>query len=180
VQYDVHEGLEMPGRVERVVKAATPVNPMTPHSIAPANVAQQQAAAAAHGGAPANGNGHATAALPAPQRTAVSGQPTTLASAGTGRPGWSVTPYLEPGQSLVVQLLVSPVRRPRSQHYAYRVLSRTAESESAEPLVEHGTVALRGLGVFRQLWTLLLMLASLGLLVALVWYLLVVFEVLGG
>jgi VWFA-related protein len=181
VQYDVHEGLEMPGRVERVVKAATPVNPMEVHGVGPVNVAQQQAAhaAAAQGGA-ANGNGHGAPALAAPQRTVVSGQPTALASAGSGRPGWSVTPYLEPGQSLVVQLMVTPVKRPRSQHYAFRVLSRTAEAENAEPIVEHGTVALRGLGVFRQIWTLLLMVISLGLLALLVWYLLVVFEVVGG
>jgi hypothetical protein len=176
VQYDVHEGLEMPGRAERVVKsaAAVPISGGGPHS-----PVQQTAVATQTAGA-ANGNGHSAAAVPPAQRAAVSGQPTALAAAGAGRAGWSVTPYIEPGQSLVVQLLVSPVKRPRSQHYAFRVLSRSAEAEGAEPLVEHGTVALRGLSAARGVWTLLLLLISLTLLALLAWYLLVVFGVLGG
>ena len=175
VQYDVHEGLEMPGRAERVVKSAAtvPVGGSSVHS--PVGTATATTPAGA-----ATGNGHSAAALPPAQRAAMSGQPTALASAGAGRAGWSVTPYIDPGQSLVVQLLVSPVKRPRSQHYAFRVLSRTAEAEGAEPLVEHGTVALRGLSAARGAWTLLLLLISLTLLVLLVWYLLVVFGVVGG
>jgi VWFA-related protein len=172
VQYDAHEALEKPGRIERVVKSATPTVPGGgPHS-APAN---QPARAGT-----ASGNGHAAAAtLPAPggTLTAGAGQSTVLASAGAQRPGWSVTPYVEPGQSLVVQLLVSPTRAPRSQHYAFRVLSRTAEAEGGEPLVEHGTVALRGLPILRRAWTLLLLVLSAALLALLVWYLLVVFGV---
>jgi hypothetical protein len=46
--------------------------------------------------------------------------------------------------------------------------------------VEHGTVALRGMSPLRRIWTLVLLVISLGLLALLAWYLLVVFGVWGG
>jgi VWFA-related protein len=170
LQYDVHEGLEMPGRVERMVKAATPgtVQGLS-HGPAPANVAAGSGSAAA------------TAALPAPGASAGAGAaPTALAAAGKAHPGWSVTPYIEPGSTLAVQLLVSPARRPKTQHYSFRVLSRTAEDDSATPLIEHGTVALRGLPFGRTLLSVVLLLVSLGLLALLIWHVLVSFGVIGG
>jgi hypothetical protein len=103
-----------------------------------------------------------------------------LAAAGKAHPGWSVTPPIEPGSTLAVQLLVSPARRPKTQHYTFRVLSRTAEDDSATPLIEHGTVALRGLPFGRTLLSVVLLLVSLGLLALLIWHVLVTFGVVGG
>ncbi len=167
-QYDAYEGLEMPGRVERVVKAAAP----------PAVTGSSSTALGGYAAAP---SGVATAGL-APggaAATAYTGAPTTLAQAGSARPGWSVTPYIDPGQSLVVQLLVSPMRAPRTQHYAFRVLSRTAEDEAAAPVIEHGTVALKGVGLGRRLLSTVLFLLSVALLALLAWYLLLNFGLLG-
>jgi VWFA-related protein len=171
VQYDVHEGFEMPGRVDRMVKAATPgtVQGLS-HGPAPANVAAARA-----------GGGAAVASVPSTGLAAAGqGAPTALAQAGSAHPGWSVTPYIEPGSSLTVQLLVSPARPPRTQHYAFRVLSRTAEDEAATPLIEHGSVPLRGLPWTRRAVSLALMVVVLGLLAVVVWYVLVSFRVLGA
>lgn len=166
VQYDAYEGLEMPGRVERVVKAAAPPPTITGSS---------GTTLGGYASAPV-GTATATAGSTTAQYT---GAPTALAQAGNARPGWSVTPYVEPGQSLVVQLLVSPLRAPRTQHYAFRVLSRTAEEEAAQPVIEHGTVALQGLGVGRRILSTVLFLLSLALLGLLAWYLLLNFGLLG-
>jgi hypothetical protein len=162
VQYEAYEGLEMPGRVDRVVKAAAPGvgGPAT------------NTAVGGYASAP-------TAIAPAPTATLIHHDaPTVLAQAGTARPGWSVTPYIDPGQSLVVQLLVSPLRAPRSQHYAFRILSRTAEEENAPPVIEHGTVALKGVGIGRRILSTVLFLLSLALLGLLAWYLAVQFGLL--
>lgn len=166
VQYDAHEGLEMPSRVESVVKAAA--QPKFVSSTGPAVGGYASAPTAV-----------ATAATAGNAATAsYTSAPTTLAQAGSARPGWSVTPYIDPGHSLVVQLLVSPVRAPRSQHYAFRVLSRTAEDENAAPVIEHGTVALKGVGAGRRVLSTVLFLLSVTLLALLAWYLLQTFGLL--
>ncbi|MCC7360148.1 MAG: VWA domain-containing protein [Anaerolineales bacterium] len=162
-QYEAYEGLEMPGRVERVVKAAAPP-PVTGSSGTTLGGYAAAPTATMAAGAP-----------PAAAQAQLTGAPTTLAQAGAARPGWSVTPYVEPGQSLVVQLLVSPLRAPRTQHYAFRVLARTAEDDAAQPVVEHGTVALRGVGLGRRVLTVVLFLLTVALLGLLAWYLLLNF-----
>lgn len=167
VQYDAHEGLEMPSRVESVVKAAAQPKFISSSGTTVGGYTAAPTAVATAGAAPAAGTQYSTG-------------PTTLAQAGSARPGWSVTPYIEPGQSLVIQLLVSPVRAPRSQHYAFRVLSRTAEDENAAPVVEHGTVALKGVGAGRRVLSTVLFLLSVTLLALLAWYLLQTFGLLAG
>ena len=165
VQYDAYEGLEMPGRVERVVKAAAP----------PPVTGSSGTTLGGYAAAPTATMAAGTAQAAPAQLT---GAPTTLAQAGAARPGWSVTPYIDPGQSLVVQLLVSPLRAPRTQHYAFRVLSRTAEDDTAQPVIEHGTVALKGVGLGRRVLATVLFLLTVALLGLLAWYLLLNFGII--
>jgi hypothetical protein len=78
-----------------------------------------------------------------------------------------------------VQLFVSPLRAPRTQHYAFRVLSRTAEDEAAQPVIEHGTIALKGVGLARRVLSTVLFVLSVALLALLAWYLLLTFGLIG-
>jgi hypothetical protein len=48
---------------------------------------------------------------------------------------WAQTPLVEPGETLVVDLLVNPVRPFKTQHYLFQLFSRSVEQEGA-PLVE--------------------------------------------
>lgn len=64
---------------------------------------------------------------------------------------WVQTPYVQPGESLTVDLLVSLVQAAATPDYAFRVLSRSVEQGEAPPVVEEGNVEIKRLSLFRRL-----------------------------
>ena len=67
---------------------------------------------------------------------------------------------------------VRPARTPKSQHYAFQVLSRSIDGAEDNPVVDHGSVALRAAPLLGRVlgWALLAVTAVL--LAAFVWYVL--------
>ncbi|MEP7357144.1 MAG: hypothetical protein ABI847_07880, partial [Anaerolineales bacterium] len=104
---------------------------------------------------------------------------TVAAPARAARSGWSLTPPVDAGGSLTVQLLVRPTRSPKSQHYAFQVLSRSVDGAEETPVVEHGSVALRAAPLLRRVLGWVLFALSALLLALLAWYLLTAFGIIG-
>lgn len=162
-QYQVRNVVDEPGRYQRMVAAAAPPRIST-NPNAPLNTGNQLPATWSKTGASTSGGNGATAL-----QTIVA-QPRPAA-----RSGWSLTPPVDGGGSLTVQLKVRPARFPRSQHYDFQVLSRSVDGNEATPIVEHGSVALRGGPIFRRILSWVLLALAAILFVLLVWYLLTTF-----
>ncbi len=65
---------------------------------------------------------------------------------------WAQTPFVEPGETLTVDLLIDPIERPRkTQHYPIVVTSRSIEQADAPLVVEEGSVQIEGVSWFRHL-----------------------------
>ena len=109
-------------------------------------------------------------------------QPTLVTMAAASTAGWALTPYVEPGSSLTIKLHIAPVRVPKTQSYAFRILSRSADSGDPHKLtqIENGSVALATIPWSRQVLPWLLLVVMLGALALMVWYVLVTFGVIGG
>jgi VWFA-related protein len=155
VQQNVRTVSEQPGRAQRAVGRVVPMKAM---------------------GQPAAST---SAAAPARTETAVIAGP-AAEPARKAAAGWSLTPFVEPDQSLTVELLVSPARTPRSQHYPFRLLSRTAEDSQAAPVIEHASVALAGVPLLRRLLPPMFLLMSLALAATLIWYVLSAFGIIAA
>lgn len=101
----------------------------------------------------------AGSAAPAPL-TAAQPSPATLSEA------WWRTPYVEPGRSLTISLLIGPGAAAPAPAEAYRVLSRSAERSDAAIVAEDGLVRLDGQGGLVR-WLPYAAILALALLVAL-------------
>jgi len=160
-QYQVRNVVDTPGRYQRMVAAAAPprisTNPNTPLNTGNQLPATWTKTAAS------SGNG-ATAVQTA------GAQPKPAA-----RSGWSLTPPVDGGDSLTVQLKVRPARFPKSQHYGFQVLSRSVDGNEDTPIIDHGSVALRGGSNFKRVLSWLLLGLSAILFALLVWHLLTSF-----
>jgi hypothetical protein len=53
---------------------------------------------------------------------------------------WAVTPPLDPGRNLTIDLLITPVDPNRSREYPFRVISVLENQEDQPPVVEEGTI----------------------------------------
>lgn len=85
---------------------------------------------------------------------------------------WAETPNVEPGETLWINVLIDPLRLPaRTQHYAFRVLSRMVEAENAVPVMETGSVEIKGVAWFYRhpVVTILMMAALAVLLLVFLW-----------
>jgi hypothetical protein len=61
------------------------------------------------------------------------------------------TPFVEPGETLTLGLLVEPIKRPhQNQHYTITVTSKPLEQEDAPPQVEEGTILIPGVSWLRH------------------------------
>ena len=70
------------------------------------------------------------------------------------------------------------MRFPRTQHYDFKVLSRSVDGNENTPVIDHGSVALRGGSVFKRILSWVLLLLAAVLLALLVWYLLTTFHLI--
>lgn len=62
---------------------------------------------------------------------------------------WAETPFLEPGETMKVDLVMDPVRPHQSQDCSFSVISRGMEQKDAPPVVEEGKVQIVGVSWFR-------------------------------
>jgi hypothetical protein len=76
--------------------------------------------------------------------------PVTLAPHLVGE-AWSQTPFLEPGETLTVDLLIAPLNPYRSRYYSFRVISRSLDQEKPPLVVEEGSIQIVGISWFRRL-----------------------------
>jgi VWFA-related protein len=163
-QYEVRNVVDAPGRYQRMVAAAAPPRISTSPNM-PANTGNQLPTTwSKSGGAPSNGAAATVAAVAQPKPVA--------------RSGWSLTPPIDAGDSLTVTLKVRPARFPRSQHYDFKVLSRSVDGNESVPVIDHGSVALRGGPVFRRILSWVLLAVAVALLALLAWYLLTTFNLI--
>lgn len=66
--------------------------------------------------------------------------------------GWLTTPAMAPGESLAIDLFITP-RNPRlSQEYTFKVFSRCAEWESGPESVETCSLQMKGVSWLSYLW----------------------------
>jgi VWFA-related protein len=79
-------------------------------------------------------------AVPATTVTRI-GQPTVEA--------WSQTPFVEPGETLTVALLIDPLKPHRTQDCSFQVVSRGIEQKDAPPVVKEGSIHIEGISWFR-------------------------------
>jgi hypothetical protein len=85
--------------------------------------------------------------------------------------GW--TPPIEPGETLLVDLQIDPVKPYKHQHYPFRVTARSLESEAAPLIVEEGSISIQGLSWIRRFWLpVLVVILGVGVVSALVLFLL--------
>lgn len=120
---------------------------------------------------PANGAPVTAAPIPVPVAGAAAGVVTAPAPAGSAYPTthpiyqavpegytWALTPILEPGGTLTVDLILKPVNPNRTQEYTFRVNSKLVGREDLPSLVESGTVLIKGPGWFNRMVKVLLFL----------------------
>ncbi len=163
-QYEVRNVVDTPGRYQRMVAAAAP--PRISTSPMPLNTGNQLPASWSKTGASTPSTGTATT-------QAAVAQPKPVA-----RNGWSLTPPIDAGDTLAVTLKVRPARFPRSQHYDFKVLSRSVDGNESTPVIDHGSVALRGGPIFRRILSWVLLALAVALLALLAWYLLTTFNLI--
>ena len=60
------------------------------------------------------------------------------------------TPFIEPGETLAVDLLIDPVKPFDAQYYPFTINSISLEQTEREPVVEQGSVRIQGLAWYRR------------------------------
>jgi hypothetical protein len=102
------------------------------------------------------------APIPAPAATATVSAASSVPAAGQGRfypsvasayqPGqaaqpagipWAVTPPLDPGGTLTIDVLITPINPNKSKEYVFQVISVLANQTELPPLVEEGTIEVK-------------------------------------
>lgn len=63
---------------------------------------------------------------------------------------WVQTPFVEPGETLAVDLFIRPVKSRQDEFYPFKVLSRSVEQEEAPLVIEEGSVQIAGASRFRR------------------------------
>lgn len=72
---------------------------------------------------------------------------------------WAQTPFVEPGETLTVDLRIDPARPYHTQHYPFTVLSRSVEQEDAPLVVEETGVQIVRPSWLRRYYPFLIVLA---------------------
>jgi VWFA-related protein len=171
-QYNVRNTVDAPGRYRRMVSAAAPpdlsgANPNTALGTNTVTVPWPKEGVNPPPRADAKGG-------------AASGTATVVAApTRTARSGWSLTPPIDAGDSLTVQLLVRPARSPKTQHYGFQVLSRSIDGAEETPVTDHGSVALRAAPVLRRILGWVFFALAALLFAVLAWYVLTALGIIG-
>jgi VWFA-related protein len=93
---------------------------------------------------------------------------------------WARTPFVEPGETLAVDLLIDPIKRSsQTEQYPITVTSKSVEKENAPPVIEEGIVQIMGVSWFRHLLPSLIFVAVIVIEALLIWLLLSSMGVLG-
>ncbi len=106
------------------------------------------------------GGGSATAGSPA--TPALPAAPGIREAIAFGE-DWALTPYVEPGEMLSVQLCARPLKSVRTQAHGIRILSRPAEMPDLAPVTEAGNITVTGLSTLQRLEPFLLAAGMLAL-----------------
>jgi hypothetical protein len=75
---------------------------------------------------------------------------------------WAQTPPVDPGQTLAVMLTMRPIKSKNTQQYFFRVTAQAIDSEGVPPLIEQGSVNIKGLSFARLIIPFIVFLAMLG------------------
>jgi hypothetical protein len=66
--------------------------------------------------------------------------------------GWAQTPFVDPGEQLSIDMLITPIAKPyHTQAYMFTVLSKTIEREDSSLVTEAGRVEMPGVSRLRRL-----------------------------
>lgn len=84
---------------------------------------------------------------------------------------WARTSFVEPGETLTVDLLISPVRARPGQPYPFTVLSRSVEQEGAPPVIEEGNIQIEEASWVRRYGPFVAILATAIAILALTFWL---------
>ena len=64
--------------------------------------------------------------------------------------GWVQTPFVEPGETLAIDLLVDPANPYQTQDYSFKVISRSLEQPEPPLIVEESNIQIVGLTPFQR------------------------------
>jgi hypothetical protein len=133
------------------------------------DVQGQAAPAQARGGsAPTEATTIIEAPLPATDPTAPGPvAPPRPPRAADGHP-WVETPYVDPGETLVLNLLVERLRSSGIQQHSFRILSRCMEAYDKKPSVDQASIEMGRLPPLLNLAPFLVLLAAAGIVLLLV------------
>jgi hypothetical protein len=82
----------------------------------------------------------------------VSQSTTTAPQQTVVRENWVQTPYITPGETLALDLLVKPRNPRQSQHYTFKVISRNIEQEETEEKIELSNIDFKGITWLKFTW----------------------------
>ena len=86
---------------------------------------------------------------------------------------WARTPFVEPSETLAIDLLIDPIKRSsQTEHYPITVTSKSVEQEEASPVIEEGDVQIAGVSWFRHLLPSFIFVAVIVIEALLLWLLL--------
>jgi hypothetical protein len=104
--------------------------------------------------------------------TAVTGM--AAGAAGAAGRQWAFVPPLNPGETVVVDVLVGLRQQPRkTEHYPFRLVSRALGEEQAQPVVEEGSIRIQGIGFWRRFLWMIVFGALVVVAAAVIWLLVV-------
>jgi hypothetical protein len=86
-------------------------------------------------------------------------QPQAAPVVYSSEPGWAQTPYVQPGESLDLELTVAAGRASKTQEYSFNVISRAVEQEAAPLVSKEGSIQIRGVPWFLRVLPYLAILA---------------------
>lgn len=84
----------------------------------------------------------------APARPAAMSAPSPSITTSTV-PGVWQTPPVEPGEALTLNLLIDPGRPTQTMNYTFRVSSQAIDDANAAPVIESGSLEVKGISLFR-------------------------------
>jgi VWFA-related protein len=119
--------------------------------------------------APSPARSTAQAARSTAEPTRAPARPQTVAVAPVPQPlgeTWSQTPFVEPGETLTIDLLIAPLNPYQTRNYSFKVISRSLDQKDPPLVVEEGSVQIVGISWFRRLLPYLVFALTSALVIA--------------
>jgi VWFA-related protein len=152
-------------RLPRQVTKVTRVMPASSPARSAAQAARPMPASPA-----ARGAAQPTGAPARPQAVPVTPAPYPVGET------WSQTPFVEPGETLALDLLIAPLNPYQTHNYLFKVISRSLDQKDPPLVIEEGSAQIVGISWFRRLLlysifalTFALVMATAVLVVAFLW-----------